>query len=212
MKEIPTNSIRLKNAYRITNGNSKQAIWRIGLDQYAITVEWLDEPVFAFESEEFSVLVNSLECPIEQFTAIKNHCLMCSPEHTFHEVRIQAANGHIFYLDTNDTIALVIEQELKTKEDKTAYTPMAMWHLPNEAPYNHMMVTNSLIRELEEYISPTNAAEVVSHLWNETQRFKSGTFVDEVLNLECEFCSFSVTELRCGRQIYMTPEEGCVDF
>lgn len=211
MKRIPTQNIRLNNAYRITDLSHNQAIWRIGLDQYAITVEWSDEPVFAFESEEFSVLINSLECEIEKFTAIKNHCLMCNADHTFHEVRIQTVDGHIFYIDTNESTALVIEQELKTKGDKSAYTPMEMWHLPDEAPYNSMLITNSLIRELEKYISSTNAAEVISHIWSETHSTRDGPLVDQVLNVECEFCSFAVTEFKCGRHIFMAPSDATTE-
>lgn len=208
MKELSTEQINLRSALLISSNETGPKIWRYGLDQYAITVEWTKNPILAFSSEAFSTLLNSLNLRINDFIAMKCTCQICEESHAFNEVRIRTEDGTLYYLDTNDCVTKGETLEITEKEAKTALSPMQKWDLPSMYPFDHMILTNNLISELSGFTNRSNAMDIMKHLWMELKRSKKSSLVDKVITVESEFCAFSVTELKCGRHILMTEEEG----
>ncbi|CAA6679297.1 MULTISPECIES: hypothetical protein [unclassified Lentimonas] len=208
MKELPTKFINLTNALLISSEKLAPKIWRYDLDQYAITVEWKKDPIFAFRSEAFSTLINSLDLEINDFIVMKCECQICQKSHDFTELRIRTEDMTLYYLDTNDCITKGETLEMTEKEAKTALSPMQKWGLPFEHPYDRMILSNNLIHELSGYTDSSDSKDIMKHLWMELNRSKTGSLVDQVITVDSEFCEFSVTELKCGRHILMTKEEG----
>lgn len=81
-------------------------IWQCGPDshRYAITTPWKEAPVFAFESEEFTGLLDSLASPIVYFRLTRTECMLSDDPFSQIEIHLETADGECFRIDSQGSI------------------------------------------------------------------------------------------------------------
>lgn len=213
MKKLPISNINLENAVRVIESPQNVTMWRIKLDQYAITKNQDDKPIYAFESFELSVLLNLSDSNINDFALLNIRCLLCEDTHQFNELRFKRDDNTVYSIDDAGNIESINELSLEDSKENITSTPMERWGLPDEHPYNHLRISDNLSNELEDkHMLSTTTNDVVDRLWIDLKHSKSPVNIHGPVDVEGEFINYAALELKCGRIVLMTQDEKLVYF
>lgn len=209
MKPIPTNNLTFENAFKIPCTDEDTQLWRIGLDQYAVTVDWQEEPIFAFKSKKFSKIISSIGFEPVGLSVTKCTSLSSQNQNDSIEIRVQSSSGLNYHFNSNQvsTSFNLKKSKLSYKDSFAHLTPMKLWNLPNRYPYSHMLLTDAFANSIGQFIHDDNAGEIMTHLWTSFKRSTTGSLTDSIADVDCEFCTFSIAGLFCGRFAFMTLDE-----
>lgn len=180
-------------------------IIRYGLDRYAVISG--KQPVFAFESEEFSFILHSLESPIIDFEILETKDLVRHDEDPRMLIKLELGEGDIISLDQSGTTEYGYGMELVEIESRPTLFPWQVWaDVPKAYPFNRLVLTNELIRQLE--MNPPNLAKVIlARMWKDFKMIGGGPPIETIKTIYSEFITFSVSELPCGRLLCMAESE-----
>lgn len=209
MKKLPITNIKLKDAVRLSSEHPHAIIWRHNLDQYVITVGKSHQPVYAFESFEFSVLLHATTGMIADFSLIRSKCLLCDGCHQFQELRILSDDGSAYSIDQDGDVVALKQLSLDEDQETISKTPMELWGLSGEFPYMCLRITDDLAEELVEHhiLSFATVEEVVDRLWIDLKHTESQLNIHTPVDVIGEFLSYGALELKCGRIVLMTSQE-----
>lgn len=180
-------------------------IIRFGLDRYAVLAG--EQPVFAFKSEEFSLILHALESPIVDFEILETKDLVRYDEAPRVLIKVETKSGDLITLDESGTVEHGYGMELVEIESRPSKFPWEIWlGVPKAYPYNRLILTNALIKELET--NPPDLAKVIlARMWQDFKIIGGGPYIETICIVYSEFLTFSASELPCGRLLCMAEAE-----
>lgn len=207
MRHLPIKDINIAGAIKLFETKPKIKIWRLEVDRYAITRSKRNVPVIAFDSTAFSYLINNFSSKIIDIKVIRGRDLARRISQTDFEIRIRLQDGSYYYFSSDNTVAELSEVELADRDECPAPTPCKHWNLPEETPNIYMFITYELSKQITEITSLIKVTDVVERLWLEASKARSPHRIEKAIKIQGEFLDYTVKEFRCGRMLFMAPEE-----
>lgn len=201
MKIIPNSHINLNEAVAISSGLSSRQLTRIGLDRYALILLDRSTPIFGFHSHKFSNLLNSLDSSIVDIDLLMS-CPRSAKNIAPHiEIRLTLSTGEIYTFNGNDEVFSCTKTTpaKSTGPDRSLATQI--WNLPETHPYDHMLISNKLARNLKPFIQQSSASQVLKNLWRSYFYLRDHPCIcsgDEI-HICGEYGHICTREHNCGR-------------
>jgi hypothetical protein len=207
MKKIPISSINLETAIPLFSTRTGTKIWRLAIDQYAILGEGNNIPAIAFESKNFSCLIDQFTENIADIAIIGCNEFEEDNEPFFVELRILLEDGSAYLFNRDDNALEIIRMEFEDLDESPAPTPCGHWAMPKLAPFKHMLITPKLAKKISKMGSTTPISEILKRMWLETGKLRDPHFIGQVAYVDGEFIKYAAKECRCGRILFMKKSE-----
>lgn len=207
MKFLPITNLDLEKATELFTSKPTIKIWRLKVDRYVITRSKRHVPVVAFDSTAFSSLIDNFSSQVVDIKVIRGRDLVHKHSEFDFEVRISLEDGRSYYFSSDETAIEASDILFAGRDECPAPTPCRHWDLPEEAPNEHMFITHQLANEINEMSSMIRVTDIVDRLWLEASLAKSPESIGHATDIEGEFLDYTIKELRCGRIVYMQPNE-----
>lgn len=208
MELLDNENVDLTNAVLVSSAACEPAkLWRFDLDCYAVTAPDQPHPAIAFRSVEFSILLVTAVTEVNRIEVLK--AVDMAKYKLFHivEIRISSGDGECFSLNNDGEVRHIMDMFLTKVEDREAIQLSDIWDVPDEAPYDRLLLSHSYIDWVKPYVEQSSAVEVISRLWRDFERQYVVPLLRGAMTIHSEFGAFCVTELPCGRYVMMTEEE-----
>lgn len=209
MKTLSITATDIKNGALLSPPHCDTKLIRFDLDCYAVVVDGSDNPIHAFQSESFSGALNDLVGTIKDISL--NFLLPFDHEieKEFVELRIFKETGEVIILDSSGQLGILTAlNHTNSKELRKAIPATEQWNLLEDEPYRRLLFSKQIIAELSEVMKQQTPKVVVDRIWADFKRTNHSLTFGQVACVNGEFSFFCITELRCGRIVIMTFDQG----
>lgn len=184
-------NIDLDSATRISSKKSPRQLLRISNHTYAILLmDRTSEPLIAFESERFSLL---LETVANTITDVKVR--QGSKEEPI-TIVLYTESGDCYSLDSDGQTWRGFVASQHYTRNLQYRTPMDLWGLPNRHPYCKMLLSATLAKHLEKQQEEQPPELTLCLIWKIFDQLRSdpGISVGDWLYVSAEECRFAALE------------------
>ncbi|PXA04620.1 hypothetical protein DDZ13_05455 [Coraliomargarita sinensis] len=205
MKKLNTSNLDLSAAFYVAEDQFKNRLLRFDLDSYAVTLPPYEGAVFAFQSFDFSMILNSISSTICDFVVLESSCVNQDTDGLF-EVKVMSEDGVAYSVDSYGNITQLQPLELVDAFGDNAISPVDEWALEPVSPNDRILISRHLAIKLAAYLEG-DCKGVFQQLWSEFER-NQDTGSKKTHHLHSEFGPFCASELVCGRVLLTTSVEG----
>ncbi|HAW20112.1 MAG TPA: hypothetical protein DCX14_08020 [Flavobacteriales bacterium] len=209
MKTINNHIFEKSKAIQLTSALSIRQIFRIDLDEYVVASSDLSKIHYRFISAEFSLFMRTIELDVVDLDVVEIKSLCCI-EMTIIEVHIFLASRKIMSFRDDGKLRITCGVEMPDGYYDQNWTVAAeLFDLPMIEPFDRMMMSENVIREVASFIDKIGAQAVLRRLWLDQNSASKPKDKFELIHTRVngEFLNFGSQEQACGRVAFLTTIE-----
>lgn len=195
MKTIDPNKINLSDASRISSKQSPRQLLRVGEHTYAIIqMDRTTKPLLAFESEDLSKLLRTINSLIVDVALIEN---LKKTEFT---LRLYLLSGGRISMKSSGCIQRDHVTAPGHETEPSLKIPTEVWKLPDEVPFNIMRVSEALAAEISVNKATHPIELSLSLIWSIYEAFRSDPDfkVGVQFRVNAGRCRFTMVKYDCN--------------
>jgi len=207
MKRLEYTKINEDEFELVSSSGSPRQLYRLGGDQYALSLFDRGSRLFKFESEAVTAVLNDLGGGVEDVTLVE----YAEPERVGNalqpgfEIRLHLdGEKEIVSINHHDEVRVMISTTYREYIDAKQITPVRdLWDLPDVYPFDFLQITGGLRHQLNPQIDDVGVEAVLFRMWQDfllvEKTLSASTDDGCALYVQGEFCDFVVFEHACGK-------------
>jgi hypothetical protein len=207
MQILNPSAISLNEAVILSSIISPRQLVRVNIDHYALLLYQHTNPIWAFKSEIFSKLLDSLSEAIVD-VEIYSKIAIKDASQDISEFRLVLESGRRFAVTVSGEMYEVHQLTFGGIKDPKAASVAERWGIESVFPFDRMWFTHGFADHLDSVRGSACITDVLNRIWHDftTQLTYCGQKTLEEQPFSSEFGDLVAVELCCGRVVFFSPE------